>query len=207
MLLGMQVTRNYEKGTIMLSQMHYIDTMLMRFRLDGANPVQTPLNPNVNLDPEYDEHEDILDDQGSASYATIIGSLMYVGLGSRPDIAYSVQQLAQFMRKPEPKHWTAVKRVLRCLKGTKEQVLTYGGNNQTWNSDLEFYCDADWGSENDRKLISGYVVLCAGGAVAWSSKKQNTVALSTAEAEYIAATHVTKQVLWYIPITIRQIGN
>ena len=112
MLLGMQVTRNYEKRTIMLSQTHYIDAMLTRFGLEGANPVHTPLDPNVNLDPEYDEHDNVPDDRGPASYATIVGSLMYAALGSRPDIAYSVQRLAQFTRNPGPKHWTAVKRVL-----------------------------------------------------------------------------------------------
>jgi hypothetical protein len=81
------------------------------------------------------------------------------------------------------------------LKGTKHYVLTYGGINS--NTDINIYCDADWASHTDRKSVSGYVVTIAGGAVAWSSKKQNTVALSTAEAEYISATHVSKQVLWH----------
>ena len=65
------------------------------------------------------------------------------------------------------------------------------------HDDINIYCDADWASDSDWKLISGYVNVIAGGAVAWSSKKQNTVASSTPEAEYIAATHVAKQVLWH----------
>ena len=74
-------------------------------------------------------------------------------------------------------------------------MLTYGGQNS--NAHVNIYCDADWASHADRKSVSGYVVTIASGAVAWSSKKQNTVALSTAEAEYISATHVAKQVLWH----------
>ena len=58
------------------------------------------------------------------------------------------------------------------------------------------YCDADWASKLDRKSISGYVILLSGGAITWSSKKQLTVVLSTAKAEYVGTTHVTKQVLW-----------
>ena len=80
----------------------------------------------------------------------------------------------------------------------KNAALIYGGEDaEINNADLNFFCDADWGNGSDRKSISGYVTTIAGGAVAWSSKKQQTIALSTAEAEYIAATHITKQVLWH----------
>ena len=76
--------------------------------------------------------------------------------------------------------------------------LTYGGGEEELNDEeLNIYCDADWASDTDRKSVSGYVITLAGGAVAWSSKKQSTVALSTAEAEYVATTHCTKQVIWH----------
>jgi len=90
-----------------------------------------------------------------------------------------------------------VKCVLRYLKGTRNYKLTYGGLDHLLNDELSIYCDADWASEGDRKSISGYVITIVGGTVAWSSKKQSTVGLSTGEAEYIAATHVAKQVLWH----------
>jgi hypothetical protein len=122
---------------------------------------------------------------------------MYIALGTRPDIAYAVNRLAQFTSDPKSKHWTAVKRVFRYLKGTRNYKLTYGGNSDVLNVDLNFYCDADWAASSNRKSISGYVVIMAGGAIAWSSKKQTSVALSTAEAEYVAATHAAKQVLWH----------
>ena len=77
-------------------------------------------------------------------------------------------------------------------------ALTYGGKDaEIRNTDLNFFCKADWANNSDQKSVNGYVVIIARGAVAWSSKKQQTVALSTAEAEYIAATHITKQVLWH----------
>jgi hypothetical protein len=118
-------------------------------------------------------------------------------LGTRSDIANAVYRLAQFTRDPKPKHWTAVKRIFRYLKGTKDLQLTFGGPDQDWTTNINCYCDADWASNADRKSVSGYVFTLAGGAIAWSSKKQTSVALSTAEAEYVAATHVAKQTLWF----------
>ena len=103
----------------------------------------------------------------------------------------------QYTLAPKAKHWTAVKRVFRYLKGTRQHKLTYGGSPELLHDDINIYCDADWASDSDRKLISGYVIVIAGGAIAWSSKKQNTVAPSTPEAKYITATHIAKQVLWH----------
>jgi hypothetical protein len=75
--------------------------------------------------------------------------------------------------------------------------LAYGGSQDLLNEDLNIFTDADWANDPDRKSVSGYVITLAGGAVSWASKKQATIALSTAEAEYIAAAHVAKQVLWH----------
>ena len=95
-----------------------------------------------------------------------------------------MQCLAQFTQDPRPDHWTAIKQIFQYLKATRTLGLNYGGEDENLNNeDLNIYCDAD------RKPVSGYVITLAGGAMAWSSKKQSTVALSTAEAEYVAATH------------------
>jgi len=199
MLLGIKL--HQEDHLITLSQTHFIDTLLKKFGLENANPVSTPMDSNVKLD-ELEETDEIInqgepDPKLSTGYATLIGSLMYLALGTRPDIAYSVNKLAQFTHNPKPKHWTAVKRIFRYLKGTRTHVLTYGGSDDLLSPKINIYCDADWASNADRKSVSGYVITMAGGAVSWSSKKQATIALSTAEAEYIAATHVAKQVLWH----------
>ena len=88
----------------------------------------------------------------------------------------------------------AVKRIFRYLRGTEDGGITYNGRI---GGGIEFFMDVDWANHADRKSVSGYMATIAGGAVAWSSKKQSTVALSTAEAEYVAAVHVAKQVIWF----------
>ena len=125
---------------------------------------------------------------------------MYAALGTRvtrPNIAYAVHTLTKFMKAPQPRHWTAIKQVFQYIKGMHTHMLTYGGSDQEWKPELNMYCDTNWASSSDRKSISGYIFLPAGSAVSWSSKKQATIALSTAEAEYIAATHAAKQILWH----------
>ena len=191
-----------EPHTISLSQSHYIDFLLEKYGLTEANPVSTPMDPNVKLDTHETNSRELegeVDAKVTYGYAQLIGSLMYLALGTRPDIAFSVNKLAQYTSDPKPLHWTAVKRIFRYLKYTKNFTLTFGGNDEDiQNVDLNIFCDADWANDaSDRKSISGYVVTVAGGAVSWSSKKQQTVALSTAEAEYVSATHVAKQVLWH----------
>ena len=109
MLLEMKVTRNYNKGTITLSQAHYIDTMLFKFGMNNTNPVSTPLDLNVKLDQTEAGTALGTNKRGPISYVMIIRSLMYTAMARRPDITYSVQCLAQFTRNPEPKHWTAGK--------------------------------------------------------------------------------------------------
>lgn len=198
MLLGMKIDQNNDGSIITLSQTHYIESILKRFGLEDANPVSTPLDPNVDLDYIDPSPSEISpNNRGSSLYATAIGSLSYSALATRFDIANAVYRLAQFTRNPQPKHWTAVKRIFRYLKGTKDLHLTFGGSEQDWTTEINAFCDADWASNADRKSVSGYVFTLAGGAIAWSSKKQTSVALSTAEAEYVAATHATKQLLWF----------
>jgi len=202
MLLGMGISQNPEDNSIKLFQTAYIDSLLKKHGLQDANPVSTPLDPNIKLDLNPNESSDPemqgeISEGVSTGYATLIGSLMYLAIGTRPDIAYSIQCLAQFTQNPKPVHWTAVKRIFRYLKGTRTLGITYDGSNELNTNELNIYCDADWASDSDRKSISGYVITLAGGAVAWSSKKQSTVALSTAEAEYVAATHCAKQVIWH----------
>ena len=194
-ILAIQLAQNH--NSIALSQSHYIDALLERFGLTGANPVSTPIDPNVKLD-NFDAilTEGESDIKVSRGYATMIGSLMYLALGTRPDICYAVNKLAQYTANPKPIHWTAVKRVFRYLKGTRDHYLAYGGSQDLLTEDLNIFTDADWANDPDRKSVSGYVIMLAGGAISWASKKQATVALSTAEAEYIAAAYCAKQVLW-----------
>lgn len=103
--------------------------------------------------------------------------------------------MSSFCEDPGEAHWIAAKRILRYLEGTKTWKLTYAKNTA---DQLQAYTDADWGNDVDtRRSTSGYVFLKNGGAVAWSSRKQPTVALSTTEAEYMALSAVTQEALWW----------
>jgi len=125
-------------------------------------------------------------------YHEAIGSLMYASLGTRPDITFAVQTLSRFTANPGTAHWEAVKRVFRYLKGTRDLRLSFGGKEL----ELGGYTDADGSMMEDRRAVTGYAFLINGGAVSWTSKKQEIVLLSTTESEYIAATHAAKEGLW-----------
>ena len=117
---------------------------------------------------------------------------MYASLGTRPDITYAVQAISRFSKNPGLPHWDAVKRIFRYLKGTKELWLSYGGEAKA----LTGYVDADGNMAEDRHAISGYAFLLHGGAISWSTKRQEIISLSTTESEYVAATYAAKEALW-----------
>jgi hypothetical protein len=117
---------------------------------------------------------------------------MYAAIATRPDITFAVSTLSQFLDNPGEAHWEGVKQIFRYLAGTKDRTLTYGEERH----ELLGYTDADGASQPHRRAISGYAFLIDGGAVSWSSRKQELVTLSTAEAEYVAATHAAKECIW-----------
>ena len=122
---------------------------------------------------------------------------MYGMIGTRPDLAQSVGALSHHTATPGQHHQTALKRVYRYLRGTSEYGITYNGKLS--DPDPQVYCDADWANDpNDRKSISGYVAMMCGGAVSWSSKKQSVMALSSTEAEYIAAARAAQESSWLV---------
>ena len=114
-------------------------------------------------------------------------------LCTRPDLAYAISQISQFNNSPNQTHYAVAKRVLRYLKGTVNVGITFSGS---LGLELELYYDADWADGEDRKSISAYIVILAGGAVSWRSKKQSTVASSSTEAEYMALLEATKESIW-----------
>jgi hypothetical protein len=192
-LLGIQVIRERTSHTISLSQQSYITSILRRFNLADSKPLAAPMDPNIILSKTQcpTNAADIARMQ-KVPYREAVGSLMWAAVGTRPDIAFAVGTLSQFLENPGEAHWEAAKRVFRYLQGTKEWRLVYGGEQ----SGLEGFSDADGMSQEHRRAISGYAFLIDGGAVSWSSKKQELVVLSTTEAEYVAMTHATKEALW-----------
>lgn len=201
MLLGLEVSHHSDLRTITIRQTHFILTALDRFGMAGCAPASTPMDLNVRLVKEPEDAD--LSEMKDVPYQAAIGTLMYAALGTRPDISYAVQTLSQFSSRPGPAHWTAVKRVFRYLKGSLDYGITYGrkGEPRTQayykNFRLEGYTDADWGANPvDRRSISGYTFLIGGGLVAWSSKKQAVVALSSTEAEYMAVSYAARHAIW-----------
>ena len=126
-------------------------------------------------------------------YQSLVGSLLYAAMATRPDIVHAAGMLGRYNSAPNKAHLTAAKRVCRYLKGTIDIKLVY---TETV-CEAVGYSDADWASSvNDRHSTSGNVMLIAGGAVSWLSKRQATVALSTAEAEYVSLTTMIQEAIW-----------
>ncbi|XP_063812088.1 uncharacterized protein LOC135049968 [Pseudophryne corroboree] len=126
-------------------------------------------------------------------YQNAVVSLMYASIGTRHDITYAVSRACQFANNPGRQHWIAVKIILRYLKGTSSQKLTFTKSKDT---SLKVFCDADWGSDEDeRRSYTGYLFALAGAAVSWESRKQPIVALSTTVAEYMVLTETWKEAL------------
>jgi Reverse transcriptase (RNA-dependent DNA polymerase) len=196
-LLGVEIKRDRTTRTLTLSQRQYVLDILERFGLADCNSVTTPLDPSVRLSSAQSPTtpEDI-EAMRSVPYLQAVGALMYLAVATRPDIAYSVGVLARFSKNPGPLHWKAVKHLFRYLKGSLDYKLTYSGLHPS--SELfTTYTDADHaGNPDNGRSTSGYVVKMGNGAVSWSSRLQTIVALSTTEAEFVAATSAGQEILW-----------
>lgn len=194
LLIGKEILRDHQNQTLILSQKNYIRKIIEKHGMKDANPVSTPMDPNITLLKRETPNTDA---RSSLLYATAIGSLMYAAVGTRVDIAYAVQNLSQFTQNPGPEHWTAVKRVFRYLKGTTDYGLVYGGRLSWPDRLITAYSDADWGSNpNDQKSITGNTYLLGGAAIGWLSKKQTVTATSSCEAEYVAASACSRHITW-----------
>ena len=188
--LGIQVTRDRERQTLRLDQTEYLRKVLEDHHMDDSKPVATPMEQGLHLPPP----DPGLPDQLAKLYQSAIGSLMYVMLNTRPDLAYTLSRLSQYLTNPTDMHWRALKRVLHYVKGTLHYSITYGGLS---TGDLHGYTDSDWaGNKETRRSTRGYVFQLGNGPISWKSKLQPTVALSSCEAEYMAATQATKEVVW-----------
>ena len=164
--------------------------MLERFGTKDCSPVSMPLEAGKKFIKTPDDDEPI----DTQRYQEIIGSLVYLSISTRPDIAEAVGKLSQYMGKPNKEHWIGVKRVLRYLKGTPRYGLVY---RKSKDFKLVGYSDSDWaGCLESRKSTSGYVFLLGNSVISWASKKQPVVALSTTEAEYIALCLAAQEAVW-----------
>ena len=189
-LLGITVKQYHVNQSIWIGQPAYTTSILEKFGMKDAKSIATPVNTGLKL-TRATEEDDFADER---LYQLIVGSLQYLSTMTRPDITYAVSTVAKFCSKPTKVHFTAVKRILRYLKGTSNHGLLY---KKASSSNCVGYSDSDWaGDTDDRKSTSGYVFLVGDTAITWKSKKQSCVALSTAEAEYIALSQAAQEALW-----------
>ncbi|KAJ9519136.1 hypothetical protein QJQ45_007693 [Haematococcus lacustris] len=185
--LGMKVTRDRAMGTLKLDQQQYVHELLNTYGMTAAHSKSVPMAPAVKL-----EREGVALDTSEHSYSGLVGSLLYLSCCTRPDITYAVGALARYMSSPTQQHWTAARAILSYLKGTADQGLVFGRT-----AELQGYCDADYAGDKDTaRSTTGYVFTMNGAAISWSSRLQPTVAMSTAEAEYMAASSAVKEGLW-----------
>ncbi|KAL5781877.1 hypothetical protein ACOSP7_006906 [Xanthoceras sorbifolium] len=193
-ILGMRIKRDTKSGTLLLSQAGYIKKVLSRFNMQDAKPVSTPLGVHFRLSKEQSpKTEKERTYMAKVPYASAIGSLMYAMVCTRPDIAQAVGAVSRYMNNPGKIHWEAVKWILRYLRGTTNKTLCFKGGDTT----LTGYVDADLAGNVDiRKSTTGYVYTLGGTAVSWVSQLQKIVALSTTEAEYVAVTEASKEMVW-----------
>ena len=177
--LGMQV--QMKDGTIAISHEGYISKLLEKWNMSDCRVAKDPKS-NVQFDKNSKPFDENL-------YRNVIGSLLYLSVLTRPDIAFAVNRLAQFNNCPKETHFGAAKRLLRYLKGTIKFSLKYS-KDSSGNNNLLCYSDADWGSQKDQKSFSGVLIKLNENysPVIWRSSKQSLISLSTCEAEYIALT-------------------
>lgn len=184
LLLGIHLDKDSKTNTIKIHQKLYIARILRRFGMEDCSPVYTPLPPSIVYTPCSED--EIFPDQ--TKYRAAIGSLMFAAIATRPDIAYATNFLSQFNGKASQKHWNAIKHIFRYLKFTIDTGIMYDRTRHTEPKfTLTAYSDADNGKNHDRKSISGFVIVIAGGAIKWAAEKQRLITVSTAESEYVAA--------------------
>ncbi|KAH9673193.1 Integrase catalytic domain-containing protein [Citrus sinensis] len=195
-ILGREIRKDKKNGSVWLTQKSYLKKVLERFGIDDkTKPVCTPLTPHFKLSsfscPISQEKRDYMT---HVSYASVVGSLMYVMVCIRPDISLAVSMVSRYMHNPGKNQWLTVKWILRYLYGIVDVGLLF---KKDCGQQCVGYCDSDFAGDFDkRRSTMGYVLTLGGGPVSWRSILQSTIALSTTEAEYMAATETVKEAIW-----------
>ena len=189
MFVGIQITRDRENRSIILHQEAYANRVLERFNVLDA-PCDIPADPNTVLCAPT-KNIDL-----NVPYREAIGSLMFLSVVTRPDLAYIVNFLSRYMCNFDRSHWRAVQRVLKYLKQTPRVGLCYSASDKS-QFHVKAYSDADFGGDRDqRRSTSGCIIQLVNGPIIWCSKGQTVTAQSTAEAEYIAANVAAREMSW-----------
>jgi histone deacetylase 1/2 len=192
---------SWGKDSVSMSQARQIEDLVKEYGMADANTVQTPMEEKLHLEP-------CMEPDSGLPYRSLLGKLLWIARCTRPDIYYAVSYLGRFCTTYTLEHYQHLLRIVRYLKGTRDKVLTYTKYiepSETPRPILEYFSDSDWACDrNDRKSISGNAGFLFSNLLAWESKKQVTIALSSAEGEYYALTEATKNVL-HLKYLLREI--
>ncbi|UYV75046.1 hypothetical protein LAZ67_12002228 [Cordylochernes scorpioides] len=187
MFLGIKIIQ--DKEGISLQQSHYVQQILQKYGMENCKENPTPGSKEINLNNHIED-----DNCDQHTYQEALGMLMFLAVNTRP-IAYITSKLSQYSRQPKQMHWTAVKRVMRYLRGTIDLGVKFERGK---TGILKSYTDASWSTTHDGKSYGRYVLKLGEATIDWKSSKQPLVALSTMEAEMIAACESCCQIKWII---------
>ncbi|XP_023759681.1 uncharacterized mitochondrial protein AtMg00810-like [Lactuca sativa] len=183
--LGIQIT--HQASAVTLSQTNYIKEILHKTKMQDAASVSTPADCQTKLTLEGEAFSE------AKLYRQVVGSLQYATI-TRPDIAYVVNRVCQYMHNPTVKHWQAVKRIIRYLNGTLHHYLHF---SPTRSTSLLAYSDSGWISDSDDSRSQyGFAIYHGSNLISWTSRKQRMVARSSTEAEYRSLAYTTAELLW-----------
>lgn len=184
--LGLEINPG-ENDSIRVSQAHYTQKILERFNMSNCNAVTTPIIRDNDTEESPQNNE--------FPYRQAVGALMFLMCGTRPDIAYAVSVASRNLENPTDRDVHRVKRILRYLRGTTDHALVYKNNYK--NGVLECYSDADHaGDSTTGRSTSGVLCLYSGAPISWISQRQVSVAISTTEAEIVAASEAAREIIW-----------
>ena len=186
--LGIQVKKSHE--ALVLTQERYATSLLEKVGMQMCKPISSPLSPTERLSVCEGE---LLGPEDSTQYWSIVGALQYLTL-TRPDLSFAINKVCQFLHKPTTVHWTAVKRIIRYVKGTISVGLKIGPSKSML---VSAFSDADWaGCPDDRRSTGGFAVFLGSNLISWSARKQATVSRSSTEAKYKAMANATAEIMW-----------
>lgn len=182
-ILGMEIIRDRSQRTLEMNQTGYINLVLKRFGMDECKSIGTPAEGYLAR----------AEGQANKEYMSMVGSLLYAAMITRPDISYAVQALGRHLQATGEEHFAAAKRVMRYLQGSKQLGIKYHQGEVK----LVGYADADWASDKDtRRSTTGYLFKLGSSTISWGCRLQPTVALSTSEAEYMSASAAVQEAMY-----------
>uniref|UniRef100_A0A1Y1L115 Retrovirus-related Pol polyprotein from transposon TNT 1-94 n=1 Tax=Photinus pyralis TaxID=7054 RepID=A0A1Y1L115_PHOPY len=185
--LGLEINYNRNEGILKITQSKYTQKILERFGMENCNGSNIPIDPKLKISGE--SHL-----TSKKPVRQLIGCLMYLMVGSRPDICFAISYFSSYQDRCTDEIWSYLKRVLRYLQSTISLGLEYVRQNEP---SLVCFVDADWASNvNDRKSVSGFLFKNFGNVICWSSRKQNCISLSSTEAELTALCSAVREGLW-----------